>query len=217
MAMLLGKKIGMTQVYDKDGKISPVTVIQAGPCKVTQVKTSEVDGYAAIQLGFADVKKSRQKGPEVGHCKKADCEPKRFTREWRLRAKEGADLSLGDEVKVDSFAEVAFVDVSGTSKGKGFAGCMKRHNFGGFPASRGCKRRHRAPGSISSHASDLGHGGNLKRGKRMAGHMGDVRVTSKNMRLISIDEEKDLLIVKGAVPGAAGGYVEIRCSRTKRK
>jgi large subunit ribosomal protein L3 len=217
MAMLLGKKIGMTQVYDKNGNISPVTVIQAGPCKVTQVKTADVDGYAAIQLGFSDVKKSRQKNPAIGHAKKADCLPKRFVREWRLTDRDKVDFGLGDEIMVGSFADVAFVDVAGTSKGKGFAGCMKRHGFGGFPASHGCKRRHRAPGSISSHASDLGHGGNLKRGKRMAGHMGDVRITSKNMRLISIDEEKNLLIVKGAVPGAVGGYVEIRCSRTKRK
>ncbi len=218
MAMLLGKKVGMTQVYDKDEKMIPVTVIQAGPCIVTQIKTSAIDGYSAIQMGFADVKKSRIKNPAEGHAKKANTTAKCFVREYRLPEGGEVTQSAGDEITVDVFgeSETTFVDVSGTSKGKGFAGCMKRHGFGGFPASHGCKRRHRAPGAISSFASDAGHGGNLKRGKRMAGHMGHVRITSKQHRLISIDSERNLLVVKGCIPGPAGGYVEIRCSKNQK-
>jgi large subunit ribosomal protein L3 len=120
-------------------------------------------------------------------------------------------------LNVEVFSDVKYVDVVGTSKGKGFAGGMKRHGFGGFPASHGCKRRHRAPGAISSHASDAGHGGNLKKGKRMAGHMGSVRITSRNNQIISIDQDRNLIIVKGSVPGASGGYVEIRSSKTNKK
>lgn len=216
MVMLLGKKIGMTQVYDEAGKIVPVTVIQAGPCKVTQVKTAETDGYSAIQLGFGEVKESRRKKPAVGHAKKADVVVQKFVREMRLVNGAESELSLGDEVKVSAFADVTYVDVAGVSKGKGFAGCMKRHGFGGFPASHGCKRRHRAPGSISSHGSDLGHGGNVKKGKRMAGHMGHVRITTKNHQLVSIDEERNLLIVKGGIAGPSGTFVEIRTAKTKK-
>ena len=213
--MLLGKKIGMTQVYDESGKINTVTVIQAGPCKILQVKTNESDGYDAIQLGYDDVKKSRIKNPAAGHAKKAGATPKKFVRELRLTGSPEADHEVGNEVSVSAFSEINYVDVSGTSKGKGFAGVMKRHGFGGFPASHGTERKHRAPGSISSFASDAGHGGNLKKGKKMAGRMGGVRVTTKNHRLISIDEEKNLLIVKGAVPGPSGGYVEVGVSKTK--
>jgi large subunit ribosomal protein L3 len=211
MAMLLGKKIGMTQVYDAAGKMTTVTVVQAGPCKVMQVKTGDTDGYDAIQLGFDDVKESRRKKPAVGHASKSDTAPKRFVREWRLEGE--GEYSAGDEVTVSAFADVKYVDISGTSKGKGYAGVMKRHGFGGFPASHGTERKHRAPGSISSYASDAGHGGNLKKGKKMAGRMGGVRATTKNHVLVSIDEEQNLLIVKGAVAGPAGGYVEIRCSK----
>ena len=216
MAMLLGKKVGMTQVYDEDGKISSVTVIQAGPCRVMQIKTKETDRYTAIQMGFEDIKKSRVKDPAAGHAKKADTTPKRFVREWRLSDNAEPGVAIGDDITVSSLSEVTYVDVSGISKGKGFAGGMKRHGFGGFPASHGCKRCHRAPGAISSHASDAGHGGNLKKGKRMAGHMGCERITSKHHRLLSIDEERNLIVVKGAIPGPAGGYVEIRQSKTKQ-
>jgi large subunit ribosomal protein L3 len=215
MAMLLGKKIGMTRVYDESGKIISVTVIQAGPCKIMQVKTDESDGYHAIQLGYDDVKESRIKKPAAGHAKKADTTPKKFVRELRLTGEPDADYTVGNEISVSAFSEINYVDVSGTSKGKGFAGVMKRHGFGGFPASHGTERKHRAPGSISSFASDAGHGGNLKKGKKMAGRMGGVKVTTKNHRLISIDEEKNLLIVKGAVAGASGGYVEVSVSKTK--
>jgi large subunit ribosomal protein L3 len=212
--MLLGQKIGMTRVYDNAGKITPVTVIQAGPCKVMQVKTNRSDGYGAIQLGYGNVKESRVKRSAAGHAKKADTTAKKFVRELRLDEESAGGYSNGDEISVSAFSEVKYVDVSGTSKGKGFAGVMKRHGFGGFPGSHGTERKHRAPGSISSYASDAGHGGHLKKGKRMAGHMGDVRVTTKQHRLVSIDEQRNLLIVKGAVAGPSGGYVEVRSSKT---
>jgi len=213
MAMLLGKKVGMTQVYDDSGKFLPVTVIQAGPCTVVQVKTVETDGYTAVQLGYDDVKPSRRKKPQIGHAQKSNTAPKKLVREMRLP--DGAELEykVGDSLMVSVFAENKRVDVVGTSKGKGFAGVMKRHGFKGFPASHGTERKHRAPGSISSFASNAGHGGSPKRGKKMAGHMGNVRVTTKNHRLVAIDEERNLLVVKGPVPGPAGGYVIIRSAK----
>ena len=214
MVRLLGKKIGMTRVYDESGKITPVTVIQAGPCMVMQVKTNKSDGYSAIQLGYGDVKRSRVKKPAAGHANKANTSPKKFVRELPLDNSGEAEYTVGNEISVSAFSEVKFVDVSGTSKGKGFAGVMKRHGFGGFPASHGTERKHRAPGSISSYASDAGHGGHPKKGKKMAGHMGNVRVTTKHHRLVSIDEQRNLLIVKGAVAGPCGSYVEVRSSKT---
>jgi large subunit ribosomal protein L3 len=213
MAMLLGKKVGMTQVYSEAGELVPVTVIQAGPCVVTQAKTLETDGYNALQLGFDEVKPVRRKKPATGHAEKANTTPKRFVREMRMAADAELQYEAGDSLTVSVFAEDKFVDVVGTSKGKGFAGVMKRHGFGGFPASHGTERKHRAPGSIASHASDAGHGPGPKRGKRMPGHLGNVRVTAKNHELVSIDEEKNLLIVKGSVPGAAGGYCIIRTAQ----
>jgi large subunit ribosomal protein L3 len=179
-----------------------------------QVKTNRSDGYGAIQLGYGNVKESRVKRSAAGHAKKADTTAKKFVRELRLDEESAGGYSNGDEISVSAFSEVKYVDVSGTSKGKGFAGVMKRHGFGGFPGSHGTERKHRAPGSISSYASDAGHGGHLKKGKRMAGHMGDVRVTTKQHRLVSIDEQRNLLIVKGAVAGPSGGYVEVRSSKT---
>ena len=215
MAMLLGKKIGMTQVYDEQGKMTPVTVLQAGPCTILQVKTPQTDGYNAVQLGYEDIKPSRVKKPAQGHAQKASTTPKRFVREWRLAADQESEYNAGDNIDVGLFAEIKFVDVIGTSKGKGFAGVMKRHGFGGFPASHGTERKHRAAGSISSYGSDAGHGGNLKKGKRMAGRMGGARVTTKHHQLVRVDSENNLLVVKGAVPGPVGGYVEIRSSRTR--
>ncbi len=213
MAMLLGKKVGMTQVYDESGKLLPVTVIQAGPCVVMQVKTAETDGYNAVQLGFDDVKDSRRKNPQVGHAQKADTTPKKFVKEMRLPEETETEYKVGDSITVSVFEENKLVDVVGTSKGKGFAGVMKRHGFGGFPASHGTERKHRAPGSISSFASDAGHGGKPKKGKKMAGHMGNCRITTKNHRLVGIDEDKNLLVVKGAVPGPAGGYCLVRSAK----
>lgn len=213
MAMLLGKKVGMTRVYDESGALVPVTVLEAGPCTITQVKTQDTDGYAAIQMGFDDVKPARQKAPQVGHARKAQTTPKRFVREWRMPEKTDAEYKAGDAITVSIFADTKLVDITGTSKGKGFAGVMKRHGFGGFPASHGTERKHRAPGSIASMATNAGLSGGLKKGKRMAGHMGHERITSKNHALISIDEEKNLLIVKGNVPGPAGGYCVIKTAK----
>ncbi|MDO8301809.1 MAG: 50S ribosomal protein L3 [Sedimentisphaerales bacterium] len=216
MAMLLGKKIGMTQVYNEAGKMLPVTVVQAGPCTITQVKTVETDGYNAIQLGYDDVKKSRQIAAAVGHAKKANAVPKKMVREMRLADDAKVEYTAGDIVDVKVFAETKWVDVIGTSKGKGFAGGMKRHGFGGMPGSHGTERKHRSPGSICSYGSDRGHGGNLKKGKRMAGHMGHEQVTTRNHSLVGFDEEKNLLLIKGAVAGPAGGYVLVRTSITKQ-
>lgn len=214
MAMLLGKKVGMTRVYDEAGRLVPVTVIQAGPCMVTQVKTSETDGYSAVQLGFDDVKPSRRRQSEVGHARKANTSPKRFIKEWRLSDKAESSYKAGDPITVSAFAGTKLVDVIGTSKGKGFAGVMKRHGFKGFPATHGTERKHRAPGSIASRAVNAGHGGGVKRGKRMAGHMGHEQVTSKNHVLVAIDEEKNLLIVKGTVAGPAGGYCVVKTAKS---
>jgi len=211
--MILGKKIGMTQTYDKMGNLVPVTVIQAGPSVVMQVKNMETDGYNAVQLGFDDVKAPRRKNPEIGHAKKAKTTPKRLIREMRLPDDAEHSYTAGDSVDVSSFADEKYVDVVATSKGKGFAGVMKRHGFGGFPASHGTERKHRAAGSISSFASDAGHGPGPKKGKRMAGHMGHCRVTVKNHELIDIDQEKKLLVIKGSVPGPAGGYCVVRSAQ----
>jgi len=213
MAILLGKKVGMTQVYNELGNLVPVSVIQAGPCVVMQVKSAETDGYNAIQLGFDDVKPVRRKQPEIGHAKKANAEPKKFVKEMRLSDDAEQEYKAGESVTVAVFSKDKSVDVVGTSKGKGFAGVMKRHGFGGFPASHGTERKHRAPGSIASFASDAGHGPGPKKGKKMAGHMGHCRITTKNHDLVEIDEEKNLLIVKGSIPGPAGGYCIIRSAK----
>jgi large subunit ribosomal protein L3 len=213
MAILLGKKVGMTQVYNESGELVPVSVIQAGPCVVMQVKSAETDGYNAVQLGFDNIKPVRRKKPQVGHAGKAKADPKKFVREMRLADDAEQEYKPGDSLTVDVFSEEKSVDVVGTSKGKGFAGVMKRHGFGGFPGSHGTERKHRAPGSIASFASDAGHGPGPKRGKRMAGHMGHCRVTTKNHDLVALDKEKNLLIVKGSVPGPAGGYCIIRSAK----
>ncbi len=211
--MILGKKVGMTQVYDEQERLLPVTVIQAGPCVVMQVKTVETDGYNAVQIGYDDVKASRRKKPAVGHAEKAKTTPKKFIKEMRLAESEKTELNPGDSLTVSVFAETKKVDVIGTSKGKGFAGTMKRYNFGGFPASHGTERKHRAPGSQAGYGTDRGHGGDIKRGKKMAGRMGSERITVKTHRLVSIDSENNLLVVKGSVPGPAGGYVIVRSAK----
>jgi large subunit ribosomal protein L3 len=213
MAMILGKKIGMTQVYDELGNLVPVTVIQAGPCVVMQVKKTETDGYNAVQLGFDEVKAIRRKGPQIGHAKKAKTTPRRFVREMRLADDVEKPFEAGESVDVSCFSEEKYVDIVATTKGKGFAGVMKRHGFGGFPASHGTERKHRAPGSISSYSSDAGHGPGPKKGKRMAGHLGHCRMTAKNHELISIDKKKNLLVIKGSVPGPAGGYCVVQSAK----
>ncbi len=217
MTMLLGKKVGMTQVYDQAGDLLPVTVIQAGPCAVLQVKTIQTDGYNAIQLGFDDIKASRRKKPQIGHVAKANSVPKRFVREMRLPKEAQQQYKVGDSIAVSVFLENEFVDVIGTSKGKGFAGVMKRYHFAGFPASRGTERKHRAPGSQSGYCANRGWSGGPKKGKKMSGHMGNERVTVKNHRLLTIDQERNLLVIKGSVPGPAGGYCIIRRAKKQPK
>lgn len=211
---LLGKKLGMTRVYDEKGTIVPVTVVQAGPCAVTQVKTVEVDGYNAVQLGFDEVKPRHSTMALIGHAAKAGATPKRHFREIKL--KDATTLAAGSVVNVDIFKDVKFVDVIGTSKGKGYAGVMKRHNFGGQPASHGTERKHRSPGSIASRATWRGQCGKPKKGVRMAGHMGDARVTTQNHPLVRIDPENNLLLIKGALPGANGSLLFVRKSITAK-
>jgi large subunit ribosomal protein L3 len=212
---LLGKKIGMTQVYDEAGVLLPVTVVQAGPCKVLQLKTEETDGYTAVQIGFDEMKVHRAARPAIGHAAKASARPQRFVREVRVD-EIPAEMEVGATLTVDVFDEVDHVDVVGTTKGKGTAGVMKRHGFGGQSASHGVERKHRSPGSINGHGTNLGTGPKLKKGKRMAGHMGHVRCTSRKHDLVKVDKENNLLLVKGSLPGANGEYVLIRRSKTAR-
>ena len=217
MAILLGKKIGMTRIYDEAGRLVPVTVVQAGPCIVTQVKTMQTDGYNAIQMGFEDVKPSRRTKPLIGHFGKANAMPKRFVREMRLPMDKASEYKIGDAITVAVFDPKEWVDVIGIGKGKGFQGVMKRHHFGGFPASHGTERKHRAGGSIASYATNRGFSGRPKRGKKMAGHMGNKRVTTKNHSLIAVDTEKNLLAIQGTVAGAAGTYCMIRTAKSRKK
>jgi large subunit ribosomal protein L3 len=211
---LLGKKIGMTRIYDEKGAIVPVTVVQAGPCSVTQVKTTASDGYFAVQLGFGDVKPRHSTFPLMGHCAKAGVAPLRHFREIRL--KEATTLTAGATVDVDLFNEVKFVDVTGVSKGKGTAGVMKRHHFGGQCASHGTERKHRSPGSLASRATWRGQSGKPKKGVRMAGHMGMDTVTTTNHPLVKIDKENNLLLIKGALPGPNGALLFVRKAITAK-
>jgi len=211
---LLGKKIGMTRVYDEKGSIVPVTVVQAGPCAVTQVKTPETDGYHAVQLGFGEIKAKFSTFPLIGHTARAGVGPRKHFREIRL--KDATERKAGDVVNVTSFDGVKYVDVSGTSKGKGTAGPMKRHHFGGQPGSHGTERKHRSPGSLASRATWRGQSGKPKKGVRMAGHMGIDAVTTRNHSLVKIDPENNLLLIKGALPGPNGGLLFIRKSVTAR-
>jgi large subunit ribosomal protein L3 len=211
---LLGKKVGTTRIYDEKGAVVPVTVVQAGPCHVTQVKTVESDGYNAVQLGFDDIKAKLSTIPLIGHAAKAGVGPKRFFKEIRLKDK--TELTAGAKVGVELFNDVKFVDVIGTSKGKGTAGVMKRHHFGGQPASHGTERKHRSPGSIASRATWRGQSGKPKKGVRMAGHMGMDQVTTRNHPLVKVDSENNLLLIKGALPGPNGGLLFVRKSVTAR-
>lgn len=212
---ILGRKVGMTQIFDPSGARVPVTLVEAGPCVILQIKTADgQDKYDAVQLGFEDVKPHRSTKAEIGHARKSKTAPKRFIREIRLPA--ATDKQIGDLVTVDIFkeAEVKYVDVIGINKGKGFQGVMKRHGFGGQPASHGTERKHRSPGSISAYCSNRG-GGRMKRGKRMAGHAGNVRVTIPCQALVDVDSEHNLLLIRGSVPGPNGGYVIVRKSITR--
>lgn len=227
-AAILGKKVGMTQVYSEDGRLRPVTVIQAGPCVVMQVKAVEPpagkvrgDGYYALQLGFDDNPLRRATLPSQGHAAKAGTTPKRFIRELRLKAAPAA--KAGDTLTVEQFLKkegdkvdfaVGFVDVTAASKGKGFQGVMKRHHFGGQPGSHGTERKHRSPGSIGGMAPGA-PGRGIKKGKRLPGHMGHVRITTRNHEVVSVDPANNLLVIVGNVPGPNGGYLFIRESKTR--
>lgn len=217
IAAILGKKIGMTQVYDEAGKIIPVTVIQAGPCTVMQVKIVDGrDGYHAVQLGFLDVKPHRSTKPEIGHAGKSGTGPKRFVREVRLG--QPTEAKPGDVVTVEKFEadQIKWVDVIGTTKGHGFSGVMKRHGFGGQPNSHGTERKHRSPGAIGSRAGTRGRGNAVKKGKPMSGHWGHERCTSRNQMLVRVDKDNDLLLVRGSIPGPNGSYVVVRQAKTKK-
>ena len=203
MPGLLGKKIGMMSVFSADGKNIPCTVIEAGPCAVTQVKTIEKDGYEAVQVGFQDQKESRVNAPLMGHFKKAGVAPKRHLAEFK-----GFDaaLNLGDVITVDLFADTAYVSVTGTSKGKGFQGVVKRHNFGGVgQATHGQHNRARKPGSIGA----CSYPAKVFKGLRMGGQMGNVRVTTQNLQVLKVIPEHNLLVIKGSVPGYNGSIVII--------
>ena len=208
--LLLGTKVGMTRVLQPTGASVPVTVIQLGPCVVTQVKTAEKDGYAAVQVAYGDMKARNSTIPMIGHDAKAGSGPKRHHREFHVKAEEAANYELGKALTVKDLEGTMYVDVIGTTKGKGFQGTMKRHHFKGMFASHGTERKHRSPGSIGSYGSNRGFGGGLLKGKRMAGHMGDVRVTMRSLDIVRIDAERNLLLVKGPVPGANNGMVMVR-------
>lgn len=213
-AALLGRKVGMTRVYDEKGVIIPVTVVKAGPCVVTQVKTADgKDGYNAVQLGFEDIKDRRSTKPMVGHCRKTgQTSAKKFFREIRVQGK--PTLAAGATIDVSTFGQIKWVDVSGVSKGKGFQGVMKRWNFGGQGASHGTERKHRSPGSIGGGQGTRGHGRGIKKGKKMAGHLGQEHCTTRNLALVGVDTERHLLLIKGTVPGANGDLVFVRQAKT---
>ncbi len=211
---LLGTKIGMTQVVDERGAAEPVTVVKAGPCVVLRVRSKETDGYDAVQLGYGELKPHRSTKPMIGHAAQAGTSPKRVIREVRLS--ESTAVSRGDVLTVEQFAEgtVGYVDVTGISKGKGFAGVMKRHGFGGKGASHGVERKHRSAGGIGGSATG-GTGRSVKKGKRMAGHMGHVRRTISGLRVVKVDSDNDLLVIHGSVPGPNGSVVLVRRSKKR--
>lgn len=200
---IIGKKIGMTQIFDENGKVIPVTVVEAGPCTIVQKKTVENDGYAAVQMGYGDVKPQRLNKPEKGHFAKADVAPKKTLKEFRLDNSDA--LNVGDVVKADTFAVGDSVDVSGTSKGKGFAGAIKRHNQHRLKETHGTGPVHRQAGSMGACSSPS----RIFKGKGMPGHMGAEAVTVQNLEIVKIDVENNLIAVKGAIPGSKGGIVAI--------
>ena len=203
---LIGKKIGMTQIFDEDGAAIPITLIEAGPCYVTQVRQPDTDNYSAVQLGFAETKPKHLSGGQLGHLKKTDAPPLRYLREFRSKKHE---LKAGDKLTVEVFEMGDHVDVIGTSKGKGFAGAMKRHGFGGGPITHGQSDRQRAVGSIGATSGTA----RVFKGKRMPGRMGNARVTSQNLKVVLVDTERNLLGVYGAVPGSKGALVMIKEAR----
>ena len=201
---IIGKKIGMTQIFDADGKVIPVTVIEAGPCSVTQIKTEEKEGYNAVQLGFADVEERKLNKPELGHLKKAGEAVKKYLKEFRLD--DMSSYNLGDVLKADVFAEGDSVDITGISKGKGYAGVIKRFGAHRAPMSHGAGPMHRHQGSMGS-CSDPSR---VFKGKMMPGHMGNVQVTVQNLDVVKVDPEMNMIAVRGAVPGPKGGIVFLK-------
>ena len=198
---IVGKKLGMTQLFDANGNVVPVTVIEAGPCVIAQKKTTENDGYEAVQIGYGDLKASKVNKPQKGHIAKGDVAPKKVLREFRFE--DTSAMNVGDIIKADVFAEGDTVDVRGTSKGKGYAGTIKRWNFGRLKESHGTGPVHRHGGSLGACSSPS----RVFKGKKMAGHLGNERVTVQNLRVVKVDAEKKLIAVKGAVPGPKGGSV----------
>ncbi|GGS23109.1 MULTISPECIES: 50S ribosomal protein L3 [Actinokineospora] len=204
MKGILGTKLGMTQVFDENNRIVPVTVVKAGPNVVTQVRSQEKDGYAAVQLAFGAIAPRKVNKPERGHFDKAGVTPRRFLAE--LRTADAADYTVGQEITAEVFEPGAVIDVTGTTKGKGTAGVMKRHGFKGLGASHGTQRKHRSPGSIGGCATP----GRVFKGLRMAGRMGNARVTTQNLTVHQVDADSGLILLKGAVPGPKGGLVFLK-------
>ncbi len=211
MKGIIGKKVGMTQIFDAKGDVIPVTVIQAGPCFVTQVRTADKDGYKAIQLGFSETKPQRLTKGQLGHLQRNNLPALRHLREFRVKDGE-VDVAEGQVIKADVFATGERVDVIGTSKGRGFQGGIKRHNFNRQPKTHGASDRTRAPGSAGSNT----YPGKTLKGKRFPGHMGSARVTTENLEVVVVDPDKNLLAVRGSVPGANGGIVMIKPARVRR-
>src|SRR5271168_3678500 len=205
MAAILAKKLGMTQVFQEDGRLARVTVLQAGPCPVTAIRTDERDGYAAVQLAFGQTKEKHLSKAELGHLKEADAPPLRTLAEFRIPPTQAGELALGEAVSVDTFEVGARVKISGTSKGKGFQGTIKRHNFASGPKSHG-SHNVRAPGSIGASATPS----RVFKGIRGPGQMGNKRVTQKGLEIVGVDAKQNLLLVRGSVPGPTGGLVEVR-------
>jgi large subunit ribosomal protein L3 len=212
MKGIIGKKVGMTQIFDEQGNAVPVTVIQAGPCYVTQVRTADRDGYVGIQLGFGESKPQRLTKGQLGHLQRNNLPALRYLREFRVKDGE-LDVAEGQQITADVFAKGERVDVIGTSKGPGFAGGIKRHHFNRQPKTHGASDRTRAPGSVGQNT----YPGRTFKGKRMAGHMGSERVTTENLEVVVVDAEKNLLAVRGSVPGQNGGIVLIKPARPRRR
>ncbi|MFT8396403.1 50S ribosomal protein L3 [Propionibacterium sp.] len=206
---LLGTKLGMTQLWDENNRLVPVTVIQAGPCVVTQVRTPDTDGYSAVQLGFGAIRAKSVTKPAAGQYEKAGVTPRRYLVE--IRTTDASEYTLGQELGVDTFTPADVVDVTGVMKGKGTAGVVKRHGFKGLRASHGVHRKHRAPGGIGA-CSTPGH---VFKGLRMAGRMGNVRKTVQNLQVAGVDTERGLILVRGAIPGNKGGLVVVRSAAKK--
>lgn len=204
IAGILGEKLGMTQVFDEAGRVVPVTVVKAGPCVVTQVRTTETDGYSAVQIAYGAVDPRKVNKPLSGHFERAGVPPRRYLLE--LRTADAESYTLGQELTADTFAEGQTIDVVGRSKGKGTTGTMKRYGFGGLPATHGTHRKHRSPGSIGG----MAYPGRVFKGKRMAGRSGNARTTVQNLRVHAVDSDKGVLLIRGAVPGPKGGLLLVR-------